>query len=65
MTSRLPFYLTLQQVSKETGLPYSTIRDQVVVRRKGPVMRLDGDGRGRRIWVKREDIARLLEGSTE
>ena len=64
MPARLPFFITLQKASAECGLPYSTLRDQVVSG-KVPSMRLDGNGRGKRIWVKREDIARLIEVSME
>lgn len=52
--------LTLQQASQEYGPPYTSLRD-LVIRGILPSVRL---GDTRRIWVKREDLERLIERST-
>lgn len=53
--------VTLQQGELEYGPPYSSLRDLVI---KGvlPSVRL---GASRRIWVRRSDIERLIDESTE
>lgn len=53
--------LTLQQAESELGLPYTTLRD-LCINGHLPVVRL---GDSRRIWVKRVDLDRLIERSTE
>ena len=53
--------LTLQRASREYGPPYTSLRD-LVVRGHLPSVRF---GDSRRIWVKRADIERLIEVSTE
>lgn len=53
--------ITLQQASAELGVPYTSLRD-LVIRGVLPSVRL---GDSRRIWIKREDIERLIERSTE
>ena len=57
----LPQLVTLQAASGETGVPYSSLRD-FVVRGLLPRVQL---GDSRRIWVRREDISRLIERSLE
>jgi excisionase family DNA binding protein len=52
--------LTLQQASREFGPPYTSLRD-LVIRGHLPGVRL---GDGRRIWVRRTDLERLVERST-
>lgn len=52
--------LTLQQASAEYGPPYTSLRD-LVIRGLLPSVRL---GDTRRIWIKREDLERLIERST-
>jgi len=49
--------ITLQQASKEFGPPYTSLRD-LVVRGNLKGVRL---GEGRRIWVRRADLERLVE----
>ena len=49
--------LTLQQASREYGPPYTSLRD-LVIRGHLPGVRL---GDGRRIWVRRADLDRLIE----
>jgi hypothetical protein len=51
--------LTLQQASREYGPPYTSLRD-LVIRGHVPGIRL---GEGRRIWVRRADLERLVERS--
>lgn len=53
--------LTLQQASEEFGPPYTTLRD-LVIRGFLPRVRL---GESERIWVRREDLQRLIVRSTE
>jgi hypothetical protein len=53
--------LTLQRASQETGVPYTSLRKLVL---EGHLPRvLLGDSR--RFWVKRTDLERLIEASTE
>ena len=52
--------LTLQQASEEFGPPYTSLRD-LVIRGLLPSVRL---GDTRRIWIRREDLERLIERST-
>lgn len=56
-----PKLISLQTASAEYGPPYTSIRDWVI---KGllPVVRV---GDTRRLWVRREDLERLIERSTE
>lgn len=56
-----PKLLTLQQAHAEFGPPYTSLRD-LVMRGHLPAVRL---GDSRRIWVRREDLERLIERSTE
>lgn len=51
--------ITLQQASLEYGPPYTSLRD-LVVRGDLPGVRF---GDGRRIWVRRSDLDRLIERS--
>ena len=53
--------LSLQTASAEFGPPYTSLRDWVI---KGilPSVRI---GDTRRIWVRREDLERLIERSIE
>ena len=53
--------LTLQQASAEYGPPYTSLRD-LVIRGFLPAVRL---GDSRRIWVRREDLERLIARSSE
>jgi hypothetical protein len=53
--------MSLQQVEAEYGPPYRSLRD-LVLRGHLPQVRL---GETRRIWVRREDVERLIERSTE
>lgn len=55
-----PRLLTLQEASVEFGPPYTSLRD-LVLRGYLQAVRL---GRSRRIWVRREDIEKLIERST-
>lgn len=54
-----PLLATLQQLSRESGLPYNSLRD-LVVRRDLPSVRF---GDGRRIWVRRADFEQLIDRS--
>lgn len=56
-----PRLLTLQQASREFGPPYASLRD-LYIRGQLPGVRF---GAGRRIWVKRCDLERLIDSSTE
>lgn len=56
-----PKLISLQQASTEYGPPYTSLRD-LVNRGLLPSVRL---GDTRRIWVRREDLERLIENSTE
>jgi hypothetical protein len=50
--------VTLQRAAAETGAPYTSLRDLVI---QGHLRRVQlGDSR--RIWVKRADLERLIEG---
>jgi hypothetical protein len=60
MSTLRPKLLTLQQASEEYGPPYTSLRD-LVLRGLLPCVRL---GDTRRIWIKREDLERLIERST-
>jgi excisionase family DNA binding protein len=53
--------MTLQQASAEFGVPYTSLRDWTI---KGwlPAVRV---GDTRRIWVRRDDLERLIERSIE
>jgi hypothetical protein len=51
---------TLQQISQEDNVPYTSVRD-LVLRGKLPKVQL---GDSRRIWVKWSDWDRLVERST-
>jgi hypothetical protein len=52
---------TLQQLSKESGVPYASVRKLVL---EGEVPRVQL-GTSRRLWVKRADWERLITASTE
>lgn len=60
-TKSEPVLITLQQASARYGPPYSSLRD-LVIRGTLPSVRL---GDSRRIWIKRIDLERLIEQSTE
>ena len=51
-----PRLLTLQRLSEELGLPYTSARD-LVIRGFLPKVTL---GDSTRIWVRREDVERML-----
>lgn len=51
--------ITLQQASREYGPPYTSLRD-LVLRGHLQGVRL---GDGRRIWVRRADLDRLIDQS--
>ena len=53
--------MTLQDAHEEYGPPYTSLRDLVI---KGllPHVRLGGS---RRLWIRREDIERLIAQSIE
>lgn len=53
--------ITLQQASAEFGPPYTSLRD-LVLRGQLPSVRF---GEGRRIWVRRADLERLIDSSVE
>ena len=53
--------LSLQQASAEYGPPYTSLRD-LVIDGHLPAVKLGG---GRRIWVRRVDLDRLIANSTE
>jgi len=58
---RLPTLCTLQQGAAETGVPYTSLRKLVL---DGHLPRVQlGDSR--RTWIKRADLQRLIEQSTE
>ena len=59
--SRRPMLLTLQQASAEFGPPYTSLRD-LVIRGHLPSVTL---GDSRRIWIRREDLEKLIERGTE
>jgi hypothetical protein len=56
-----PLLVTLQQASAEYGPPYTSLRD-LVLRGRLASVRL---GDTKRIWVRRADLERLIEASTE
>lgn len=60
MTAGLTKLVTLQQASKETGVPYTTLRD-LVLRGLLPCVRL---GDTRRLWIKARDLELLIHRST-
>jgi hypothetical protein len=53
--------ITLQQASREFGPPYNSLRD-LVLNGHLPGIRF---GDGRRIWVKRADLEKLIDSSIE
>lgn len=53
--------ISLQVASAEYGPPYTSLRD-LVLRGTLPAVRF---GDSRRIWVKRADLERLIETSTD
>lgn len=52
--------LTLQQAAKRYGPPYTSLRD-LVLSGHLPKVQL---GNSRRIWVRRDDLERLIKAST-
>jgi len=56
---RPPKLLTLQEASAEFGPPYTSLRDLVI---EGVLPRVHL-GSSSRIWVRRQDLERLIEGS--
>jgi len=48
--------VTLQQASKESGIPYNSVRDLVV---NGHLRRVH-IGDSRRIWIRRDEFERLI-----
>ena len=56
-----PRLLTLQQASTEFGPPYTSLRDLVINGHLPKVVL----GDSRRIWVRREDVEKLIERGTE
>ena len=56
-----PLLVTLRAASTEIGVPYTSLRD-LAMRGYLPTVRL---GDSKRIWVKRADLERLIEVSTE
>jgi excisionase family DNA binding protein len=58
-TPARPTLLTLQRASEETGIPRRTLAD-LVVRHALAAVRIEGV---RRIWVRRDDLERLIESS--
>jgi excisionase family DNA binding protein len=58
---RQPVLVTLQQAADYSGVPYTSIRKLVL---EGHLPRVQlGDSK--RTWVKRADLERLIEASTE
>jgi hypothetical protein len=53
--------VTLQEASEEYGPPYTSLRDLVI---EGVLPRVQL-GSSSRIWVRRADLERLIEASTE
>jgi hypothetical protein len=53
--------MTFTQIQLETGIPATSVRD-LVGRGLLPFVRFDGS---RRIWIRRTDVQRLIETSTE
>ncbi len=53
--------LTMLQAEMETGVPYRSLRD-LILRGHLPVVRLGGT---RRVWLRRSDLANLIERSVE
>ena len=58
---RQPTLCTLQKGSEETGIPYASLR-RLVIDGHLPRVRL---GDSRRTWIKRSDLQRLIDQSTE
>jgi hypothetical protein len=59
--TRKAMLMTVQQGEAESGIPYTTLLDQI---HRGylPCVRLPGS---RRIWIKRDDLVHLIEQSVE
>lgn len=57
-TTPAQLLLTLRQAAEETGVPYSSLRD-LVLRGYLSSVRL---GNSRRIWLRRADLERLVQG---
>jgi hypothetical protein len=50
--------MTLQMAEQESGVPYTTLRDMVIAGHLARVVL----GDSKRIWIRRRDLERLMNG---
>jgi len=60
-TSRRPLLVSLPAGARELGIPYSSLREAVL---RGDIKHVRLSGRGR-FWLKRSDLDKFIEASTE